>query len=233
MKVTVLREGKYKELEDGMYDVDCSVTLIEFGKFNILFDTGGAWALSHLLDSLAAVDLAAADITHVIASHGHSDHNGGLSAFPDAFHILGGDANLRSSYTTICSTPASVGIDTVRFFHDEFFTGGKIHPWGEHSPPLNDPRGADGSIRLVTTPGHTGHCSSLLLEAPLGIDFESTEHLTRIAVVGDLWDCQDDDDYFRTISEQPQIQEESRAFVLKWSPQRIIPGHGPPFSPQN
>ncbi|ETW02285.1 hypothetical protein H310_05833 [Aphanomyces invadans] len=232
MKVTLLRVGKYKEIEEGLHDVDCSVTLVEFGKFNILYDTGGAWALSELLESLATSGLSATDITHVIGSHGHSDHIGCLSAFPHAFHFIGGDANLRNNYSTLESSDSS-SVDTARFFRNEMFTGGKFHHWGANGIPLDDPRGKYGSIRLVKTPGHTSQCTSLLLEhQDGGIVLDGTS-FSRIAIVGDLWDCVDDEDYYRTISQLPLVQEESRSFVLKWGPDCIIPGHGAPFAPSD
>ncbi|KAF0695842.1 Aste57867_13362 [Aphanomyces stellatus] len=228
MKVTVLQEGKYAELDDGMFDVACSITLIQFGKFNILFDTGGAWTLPALLDGLGGAGLDATDITHVIGSHGHSDHIGCLSAFPDAVHVVGADLNVRNKYTTL---PTGPFVETMRVFRDEFVTGGKFHSWGDVALPLDDVRGHDGFIRLVTTPGHTAHCSSLLLEGPPGSIAFGSASFSRVAIVGDLWDCADDADYYESLSERPEAQAASRATILAWHPDRIVPGHGPPFCP--
>lgn len=54
--------------------VDCTVSLIEAGEFRILFDTGGSWEANSLNN--------VGNLTHVICSHGHSDHVGCLSLFP-------------------------------------------------------------------------------------------------------------------------------------------------------
>ncbi|MFE0019759.1 MBL fold metallo-hydrolase [Amycolatopsis sp. NPDC059021] len=40
---------------------------------------------------LAAIGYACSDVTHVVVSHGHFDHTGGLSLFPHARRYLGAD----------------------------------------------------------------------------------------------------------------------------------------------
>ncbi len=51
--------------------------LIDYGNCRILFDTGEGQSLTHNA-KIAGVDLAAVD--HIVISHGHDDHTGGLTA---------------------------------------------------------------------------------------------------------------------------------------------------------
>lgn len=67
-------------------------TLIETGSATILFDTG--LKPEGILAALAAAGIAPGAITHVVITHMHGDHIGGLSdgttlTFPDAVPVLG------------------------------------------------------------------------------------------------------------------------------------------------
>jgi glyoxylase-like metal-dependent hydrolase (beta-lactamase superfamily II) len=242
IKVTLLREGRCHPLEDpnGIFDVDCSVTLIQYGIFNVLFDTGGAWMLPQLVHDLASAGLSPADVTHVICSHGHSDHVGCLSAFPDALHVVGRDFNQRHRYSSVGFSPSDhpIGIETLRMVSDTVWTGIQLQSILAGDNNDMNVCGADaydGIIKLMTTPGHTGHCCSLFVECARGISFQfdalRSHQYTRIAIVGDLWESCDDESFWRSLSEMPTLHEKSRAYVLEWKPDLIIPGHGPPFAP--
>ncbi len=58
---------------------------IEADDVRVLFDTGQGLALEHNADALD-VDLSTAD--HVVLSHGHYDHSGGLAAWPEKFRNM-------------------------------------------------------------------------------------------------------------------------------------------------
>lgn len=68
-------------------------TLVDTGSERILFDTG--LAAPGLLAALEAAGVAPADVTHVVLTHHHPDHIGGLSddagalTFPDAAYVTG------------------------------------------------------------------------------------------------------------------------------------------------
>ncbi|KDO31781.1 hypothetical protein SPRG_03701 [Saprolegnia parasitica CBS 223.65] len=222
MRVVQLRVGRARELASGRWDCDCSVTLIQVGSVNVLVDTGGAWVAADLAQSLASRGVPLDDIALVVCSHGHSDHVGCLALFPQAMHIVGRDINRRHEYAA-AGAPArdqSIGRCLATVAAD-----GAIALDEVPTAPL----------RVVTTPGHTGSCVSVLLEAPSAFVFEHadgrTEDVSRVAIVGDLWECDGDDSWWRDLSEMPVLHESSRAFVLAWRPDVLVPGHGPAFSP--
>lgn len=79
-------------------EIPFSVTLVNTGNELILFDTGNGAGrrpnAGKLLERLGELGLSAADITHVVITHFHGDHIGGLMeegapAFPNAKLILG------------------------------------------------------------------------------------------------------------------------------------------------
>ncbi|NXB16382.1 MBLC1 protein, partial [Rhagologus leucostigma] len=67
---------------DGSVRADGSVTLVSGGPLTVLVDTGGPWLRPHLPGLLAARGVAPADVTHVVVTHGHSDHVGNVNLFP-------------------------------------------------------------------------------------------------------------------------------------------------------
>ncbi len=104
-----------------MIDIASNCLLVKAGSYNLLFETGcGAYLSpdmkerfavrqsSHvLLESLAAQGLKDSDITHVVLSHLHFDHAGGLLSawqpdrepellFPQALYIAGEENFKRS-----------------------------------------------------------------------------------------------------------------------------------------
>ena len=59
----------------------------------------------------------------------------------------------------------------------------------------------------------------------------TTIEYEKIAFVGDLWDEQNDESFWRDLSENPLAQSKSRDFIQNiCCPDLIIPGHGPPFA---
>ncbi|ALJ20018.1 N-acyl homoserine lactonase family protein [Microbacterium sp. No. 7] len=95
------------------------------------------------------------DVTHVIVSHGHFDHTGGMYLFPQAKFYMS-EEDLR--YT---------------FWPDDFCAGFYRHEdiertrgfeWHPISSDLD--LFGDGSIQILRTPGHTHGQLSLLVDLP-------------------------------------------------------------------
>ncbi|XP_071276374.1 LOW QUALITY PROTEIN: metallo-beta-lactamase domain-containing protein 1 [Agelaius tricolor] len=89
--VHVLRVGYNRPNPDGSCLADGSVTLLLGGPLTVLVDTGGPWLRPLLPGLLAAHGTAPRDVTHVVVTHGHSDHAGNLNAFPEATLLVGFD----------------------------------------------------------------------------------------------------------------------------------------------
>ena len=88
----------------------------------------------------------------------------------------------------------------------------------------------ENKIEWVTTPGHTGHCCSLFISGHIQVGSSDLKREQRVAFVGDLWDEENDEEFWRDISENPEIQAKSREYVIQQNFDLIIPGHGPPFT---
>ncbi|NXX24027.1 MBLC1 protein, partial [Podargus strigoides] len=78
----VLWEGYHTPHPDGTFHADGTVTLLRGGALTLLVDTGGPWDKPRLLRLLANEGVSPHDVTHVICTHGHSDHVGNLNLFP-------------------------------------------------------------------------------------------------------------------------------------------------------
>lgn len=152
--------------------------LIEHAKGLVLFDTG---LVPDALDDPRAVygDLAdsinltarpdqrldhqirtlgyePSDVTHVIASHLHFDHAGGLYLFPEA-KFYAGQGEMRFAYW-----PDAVG---AGFFHRGDLDATRSFNWYE-VPGTDVDLFGDGSITILFTPGHTPGELSLLVRLP-------------------------------------------------------------------
>ncbi|MEE6526862.1 hypothetical protein FKM82_027781, partial [Ascaphus truei] len=187
--VHVLLEGYSEDMGGEKTRADGTVTLIR-GPLTVLVDTAGPWSRDALLESLRCHGVSPADITHVVCTHGHSDHVGNLNLFHQAEILVSYDLWRGGFYVA----------------HD--FIGGQPYPLP----------GGEG-LEVIPTPGHTGSDTSLLVPGT---------SLGTVAVAGDLFEREGDEGSWRQLSENPQVQEESRAALLKVA-DVIVPGHGPPF----
>ncbi|XP_050161802.1 metallo-beta-lactamase domain-containing protein 1, partial [Myiozetetes cayanensis] len=88
--VRVLRVGYSSPQADGSVLADGSVTLVWGGPVTALVDTGGPWDRALLPELLRERGLSPRDVTHVVVTHGHSDHAGNLNLFPGAAELLVG-----------------------------------------------------------------------------------------------------------------------------------------------
>jgi N-acyl homoserine lactone hydrolase len=166
--------------EDGAYDgrtLDMPVPcfLIRHPDGNLVWDTGmsrtrtdlGDWATpgASLVEQLAALDLAPADIRFLSVSHSHWDHSGNAGLFAGSTWIVNPverelmfDAESRASQA-MDDYRALEGAD-VRLITDDHDVFG------------------DGSVQVIQAPGHTaGHMVLLVRLADTG----------PILLSGDLW----------------------------------------------
>ncbi|NXS06996.1 MBLC1 protein, partial [Neodrepanis coruscans] len=138
--VRVLRVGYNTPQPDGTLVADGTITLISGGPITALVDTGGPWDRPLLPKLLGAHGVSPGDVTHVVVTHGHSDHAGNINLFPGATLL--------------------VGLDLSR-------GEGVYLPHGldKGVPLVLDSRG----VEVVATPGHTrGHVSLVVAGTELG-----------------------------------------------------------------
>ncbi|NXW53447.1 MBLC1 protein, partial [Eurystomus gularis] len=125
---------------DGSFLADGSITLVGGGPVTALVDTGGPWGREGLLQRLAEGGWSPDDITHVICTHGHSDHVGNLNLFSSATMVVGWDVSQGRG----------------RFLP---------HAMDRGQPYVLHP----GHLEVVATPGHTrNHVSVVLRDSSLG-----------------------------------------------------------------
>ncbi|NWX41139.1 MBLC1 protein, partial [Steatornis caripensis] len=125
---------------DGTVRADGSITLVWGGPVTALVDTGGPWDRRRLLRLLADRGLSPRDLTHVVCTHGHSDHVGNLNLFPDATLAVGTDVSRGDG----------------RYLR---------HGLRDGRPYVLDP----GRLEVVATAGHTlGHVSVVVRQTALG-----------------------------------------------------------------
>ncbi|CAH2272752.1 metallo-beta-lactamase domain-containing 1 [Pelobates cultripes] len=131
--VHILLEGYCKDAGHNQFVADGSVTLVR-GPLTVLVDTAGPWSRDNLLESLRCQGVTPTDVTHVICTHGHSDHVGNLNLFPKAEILVSYDLWRNGVYVA----------------HD--FRGGVPYllPGGE-------------GLKVIPTPGHTGSDTTLLV----------------------------------------------------------------------
>lgn len=105
---------------------------------------------------LAALGYRTTDVTHVIASHSHLDHTGGLSLFPQA-KFYAGEGELPFAFW-----PTAVG---AGFFRTADIEATRHFDWN-YIPKVDVDLFGDGSIVVLFTPGHTPGELSLLVRLP-------------------------------------------------------------------
>merc|ERR1712179_111669 len=156
-----------------------------------------------LLNKLQEYNTTPESVTHLVCSHGHSDHIGNLNLFPNAIIYLGNDIlNPNQAYDS----------------HDFQKTDKLVIEKYETDKCDN----STNTIYLLATPGHTDHCLSLVVE--------NADRKT-IVVAGDLFENELDlvnENLWRDNSRYPDLQQKSRQKVLEIA-DFIIPGHGKIF----
>lgn len=157
----------------------CNVTLLRDGTNTVLFDVGAGPdfqpSAGKLAQALAAADLTADDITHVLITHGHPDHIWGLldafddPTFPNAAHLIG---QAEFAYWTDPNTVATIGDARTTF---AVGAERRLSVLADRLTFVQDGAEVLPGIAARLTPGHTpGH---LAFEVRAGSD--------QVMVVGD------------------------------------------------
>jgi N-acyl homoserine lactone hydrolase len=139
-----------------------SCYLIKHGSDYLLWDTGNPAAspdkilpnspAASLVEQLAQLNLTPAQITYVAISHYHGDHAGQAGSFPHSTLLIGkGDWDvLNDGKSSAVANPAN--------FANWISGGGKFEPVTGDMDVFGD-----GSVIMLSTPGHTpGHHSLLV-----------------------------------------------------------------------
>lgn len=149
------------------FEVPVPFFLIKHPKGNILFDTGQALSAAgtsvdgdyipvmtendHVSAQLAKAGLKTTDISHIVLSHLHSDHAGGIEAFSQTTcYIQENELKYANNHGTRDKYPLKWRLLNGRQqkYHDIF---------------------GDGSIQIIFTPGHSPRHQSLLLKLTQGM----------------------------------------------------------------
>ncbi|WP_229756489.1 N-acyl homoserine lactonase family protein [Cnuibacter physcomitrellae] len=162
----------------GEVTIPCPSYLIEHQRGLVLFDTGlhpdaitdperiygadlvpllgiGGSEDQRLDNQITALGYKLSDVTHVISSHGHFDHTGGLFLFPEAKHFFGeGELRYANWPDPIQSfVYRQEVLDVIRRL-DTREVVGDLDLFG------------DGAITILATPGHSPGEVSLAVRLP-------------------------------------------------------------------
>ncbi|XP_046659472.1 metallo-beta-lactamase domain-containing protein 1 [Homalodisca vitripennis] len=130
--IYVINEGYSRMVNKSTMAANCTSTLIK-GPNNIIVDTMTPWDKDIIINGLKKHNVSCEDISHVICTHGHSDHIGNNNLFVNAKeHIVGFSISYKDQY--------------------------KLHPFesGEEYK-------IDEDITILPTPGHTSDDITVLV----------------------------------------------------------------------
>lgn len=148
-----------------------SCYLVRHGGRYLLWDTGNAMDGSpsapraSLVEQLARIGVDPAAVEFVGVSHHHADHTGQLASFPKATLLIG-----QGDWEALQATRAPAGMSAGDFAawrapFAPWFAGGRVETL---SRDRRDVFG-DGSVQMISLPGHTpGHHGLLVRLAKTG-----------------------------------------------------------------
>lgn len=135
-----------------------SCYLIKHGDRYMMWDTGHSMRAPlvapkvSVVDQLAQLGVKPEQIQFVGVSHYHQDHTGQVDSFPQATLLIG-----KGDWDAIAQPKPAPGVNAAPFAH-WVSGGGKVEPL-----PADKDVFGDGSVIILSTPGHTpGHRSLLV-----------------------------------------------------------------------
>jgi glyoxylase-like metal-dependent hydrolase (beta-lactamase superfamily II) len=138
-----------------------SCYLIKHGDDYMLWDTGHAMTAPNvapkvsLVDQLAQLKLTPDQIKVVGISHFHADHTGQVASFPKAMVLIG-----KGDWDAISNPAPAQGVNAAPFA--AWIKGdSKVEPLANDKDVFGD-----GSVIVLSTPGHTPGHHSLLVKLP-------------------------------------------------------------------
>ena len=135
-----------------------SCYLIKHGNRYFLWDTGHSMKAplvapkTSLVDQMAQLGVKPEQIEFVGISHYHQDHTGQVDSFPNALLLMG-----AGDWAAVSAPKPAPGVNAGPFAH-WVSGGGKVEPLQADKDVFGD-----GSVLILSTPGHTpGHRSLLV-----------------------------------------------------------------------
>uniref|UniRef100_A0A8C2Y5I6 Metallo-beta-lactamase domain-containing protein 1 n=1 Tax=Coturnix japonica TaxID=93934 RepID=A0A8C2Y5I6_COTJA len=178
--LTIVQEGFSRPRPDGTLEADGTITLVRGGPVTALVDTGGPWGRRRLLDGLESIGVTPRDVTHVLCTHGHSDHVGNINLFPSASILLaqGVPYAPHPGLVEVVATPGHVkahvsvlvrgtDVGTVLVAGDLFECEGDEGGWAMGAADVIVP-GPWGCVQVPETPGVSSQHPKVSSDDPNG-----------------------------------------------------------------
>jgi glyoxylase-like metal-dependent hydrolase (beta-lactamase superfamily II) len=138
-----------------------SCDLVKRGEEYLLWDTGDSMSAPNVapkvsvVDQLAKLNVKPDQIKYVGISHYHGDHTGQVASFPKALLLIG-----KNEWDAIAAPSPAAGVNHAPF---ESWKKGE----SKVEPLANDKDvWGDGTVVVLTTPGHTPGHRSLMVKLP-------------------------------------------------------------------
>jgi N-acyl homoserine lactone hydrolase len=138
-----------------------SCYLIKHDDQYLLWDTGHAMTAPNvapkvsIVDQLSQINVKPEQITYVGISHYHADHTGQVGSFPKATLLIG-----KGDWDAITAPKPAEGVN-FKPFENWISGGGNVQP-----VPIDKDVFGDGSVVILSTPGHTPGHQSLQVKLP-------------------------------------------------------------------
>lgn len=130
------------------YSEDCCVYLVTSQEKSILIDTGAGASADLIMENIAAAGINPESIGHIVITHGHIDHIGGLEAMTNRL-----DAKVAAHQLELPAVEEGLPQLTAANWYGVNYQGVKV------DIVLNDPfeplQIGDYQLRFVHIPGHT------------------------------------------------------------------------------
>jgi N-acyl homoserine lactone hydrolase len=138
-----------------------SCYLVKHGDEYLLWDTGHSMSAPNVapkvsvVDQLAKLNVTPDQIKYVGISHYHADHTGQVASFPKALLLIG-----KNEWDAIAAPTPAAGVNHAPF---ESWKKGdsKVEPLANDKDVWSD-----GTVIVLTTPGHTPGHRSLMVKLP-------------------------------------------------------------------